>query len=73
MSAAIRGTEQALKLSGLLSDRPQEGSVAITKVTVVLNHGKDGTTGEAEQLPDPPHVVDGEARALPRDGTDSHA
>ena len=40
ISAAIRGTEQALKLSGLLSDQPRDSAVVITKVTVVLNHGR---------------------------------
>ena len=39
MSAAAGSTRDALKLSGLLSDKPPEpDAVRITKVTVVLNH-----------------------------------
>ena len=53
MSAAIRGTEQALKLSGLLTERPPD-TVAITKVTVILS-SRDGKK----------MVVDGTSRMLP--------
>ncbi len=49
-AAANRGTEQALKLSGLLSDKPDSGSIQVTKVTVVLNHGNREDGGQLETI-----------------------
>ena len=42
-SAAVRGTEQAMKLSGLLTYPPKDVPIQITQVTVVLNRGKEDT------------------------------
>ena len=68
MVAAIRGTEQALKLSGLLTERPQDQSVQITKVTVVLRQGNRETAAETRQFaPLPQKVIDGEFRTMPED------
>ena len=58
MAAAIRGTEQALKLSGLLTEHPQYEPVRITSVTVVLNPREGSTTTESRQ------IVDGTSRML---------
>jgi len=63
MSAAAGSTRDALKLSGLLSDKPPElDAVRITKVTVVLSDGKR----ESKQLqePSPSKVVEGASRVL---------
>lgn len=57
MAAAIRGTEQALKLSGLLVERPAD-QVTITKVTVVLSgpaalrQREGGTTTQSREIVD---------------------
>ena len=59
MSAAIRGTEQALKLSGLLVERPAEATVQITKVTVVLS----GPAAERAAAVDR-EIVDSTSRVL---------
>ena len=57
MAAAIRGTEQALKLSGLLEAQPQ-GPGQITKVTVILNHGPGRPATDTRE------IVDGTSRVL---------
>ena len=57
--AARASTRDAIELSGLL-DRPQgPPDVKITKVTVVLNHGK------RDNLDDEPAAIEGVTRELP--------
>ena len=69
MAAAIRGTEQALKLSGLLTERPQDQPVQITKVTVVLRQGNGETAPETCQFDSlPQKVIEGEFRTMPKEG-----
>ena len=55
MGAARASTKDALEMSRVLDPKVQDQHVAITKVTVVLNHGKR----DAESL-DSGTVVDGE-------------
>ena len=47
LSAANKATEQALKLSGLLADKPREGEVSIHKVTVILPESRRNPEHEA--------------------------
>ena len=65
MGPARTATRDALEMSRLLDPKAPDQQVTITKVTVVLNHGN-----RDRELPDPSHVVGGEARTLPGDEAD---